>query len=489
MKFFIAHLATETNTFAAAPTGRGGFEEYGIFYGDASRVAPEGTGAFLRFLRDLIEADGHQVAESVCTIAQPAGRTVRHVYEELRERILADLRAAMPVDAVQLLMHGAMAAEGYDDCEGDLIARMRAIVGPDVAIGVELDLHCHFTEALVGSADAIIAFKEYPHIDGQPRARELYRILTDTVAGRVRPVTAVFDCKMVGLWQTTREPMRSFVARMQAVEQQPGVLSVSLGHGFPWGDVTEAGAKLWVITDNDAALARRLADQLGAEFWALREAIRPVALGIDEALDRVAAKAPGTAPMVLADVADNPGGGASGDSTFILRRVLERQLANVVLGCLWDPGAVLICLSAGVGATLDLRIGGKCGPASGQPLDLRVTVRAIVENHTQRALRSRERLGACVWVEAAHGVHIVLSSIRTQTYGTDAFTGLGCTLEDKSCIVVKSTQHFHAEFAPLASAVLYVSTPGAMNFDFAAIDYRRRSLDYWPRVADPHGWP
>ena len=165
MKFFIAHLATETNTFAAAPTGQGAFEEIGIFHGDASRRDPPGTGAFLHFLRGLIEADGHEAVESLCTLAQPGGRTVRHVYEALRDEILADLRAALPVDAVQLLLHGAMAAEGYDDCEGDLAARIREIVGPSVPIGLELDLHCHFTERMRRAADVIVAFKEYPHID------------------------------------------------------------------------------------------------------------------------------------------------------------------------------------------------------------------------------------------------------------------------------------------------------------------------------------
>lgn len=487
MKFFIAHLATETNTFAPAPTGLGGFEAYGVFHGDASRRDPEGTGAFLRFLRELAEADGHEVVESLCTLAQPAGRTVRHVYEALRDEILADLRAALPVDAVQLMLHGAMAAEGYDDCEGDLAERIRAIVGPGVAIGLELDLHCHFTERMRRAADVNIAFKEYPHVDAEARGRELYRLLVDTAAGRVRPVTEVFDCKMVGLWHTTREPMRAFVARMQAVEREPGVLSVSLGHGFPWGDVPEAGAKLWVVTDGDPALARRRADELGREFWALREATRTDIVGIDAAL--AAAPAEGRGPVVLADVADNPGGGASGDSSFILQRLVERGLGNAVVGLLWDLGAVQICKEAGVGAELDLRVGGKCGPASGWPVDLRVTVRAIVEDHSQNALGVRERLGTCVWVEAAGGLHVVLSSVRTQSYGTDAFTGLGLTLEDKDLVVVKSTQHFHAQFAPLARAVLYVSTPGAMNFDFAAIPYRLRSLDYWPRVAQPHaGW-
>ena len=490
MRFFVAHLATETNTFAAAPTGLGDFEEIGIYHGDASVRDPQGVGAFMRYLRGLVEADGGEVVESLSALAQPGGRTVRHVYEALRDEILADLRAALPVDAVQLLLHGAMAAEGIDDCEGDLAAAIREVVGPDVPIGLELDLHCHFTERMRLAADVIIAFKEYPHIDTEERGAELYRILKDAALGKVRPVTAVFDCRMVGLWHTTREPMQGFVRRMGAVERLPGVLSVSLGHGFPWGDVPEAGAKLWVVTDNDLVLAQALAQGLGREFWALRERIGPDVCSIDAALDAAFALGAGGAdargPAVLADVADNPGGGAAGDSTFILRRLVERRVANSVVGAIWDLGAIHVCKGAGVGAQLDLRIGGKCGPASGMPLDLRVTVRAIIPNHSQSALGTRERLGDCVWIEAAGGLHILLCSIRTQTYGTDAFTGAGMSLADKAIVVVKSTQHFHAEFAPIARKVLYVSTPGAMSFDFAAIPYRLHSPDYWPRVPDPH---
>jgi microcystin degradation protein MlrC len=485
MKILIAQLATETNTFAAFPSGLGAYEEYGIFHGDASRKAPTTSGDFLLFLRNLLEADGHEVVESLCAFCQPAGRTVRKVYEDLRDSLLSDLKAAMPVDAVQLFLHGAMVAEGYDDCEGDLIARVRAIVGPKVPIGVELDLHCHFTERMRTSADVIICFKEYPHIDGADRAKELYRILVDTAAGKVRPVTAVADCKMVGLWHTTREPMKGFVKRMQSFEGKDGVLSVSFGHGFPWGDVPEAGSKLWVVTDNDLPKAQALADKLMRELWALREATRAKVVSIDEAIDQALAIDGG--PVVLGDGADNPGGGATGDSTFVLRRLLERGIGGVVIGAFWDLGAIAICESAGVGAVIDLRLGGKCGPLSGDPIDLRATVRAIVAEHSQGALEGRSPLGTGVWVEAANDVHILLASVRTQVFGTDAFTGLGITLDDKKIVVVKSTQHFHAQFAPIAKEVIYVTSPGALTSDFASIPYQARSLDYWPRVANPHG--
>ncbi len=484
MKVLIAQLATETNTFAAFPTGLGAYEKYGIFHGDASRKAPTTSGDFLLFLRTMLEGDGHEVVESLCAFCQPAGRTVRKVYEDMRDSVLRDVRAALPLDAVQLLLHGAMVAEGYDDCEGDLLARIREIVGPRVPIGVELDLHCHFTELMRRSADIIICFKEYPHTDGVDRAKELYRILVDCVAGRVRPTTAVVDCKMVGLWHTTREPMMGFVKRMQSFEGHDGVLSVSFGHGFPWGDVPEAGAKLWVVTDNDEPKAQAIAKQLARELWDLREQTRAPSTSVDEAIDLALATEGG--PVVLGDVADNPGGGAPSDSTFLLRRVIERRIGHAVLGAFWDLGAIQICKDSGVGALMDLRLGGKCGLTSGDPVDLRVTVRAIVENHTQGALEARTEMGDAVWVEADNDVHLLLVSVRGQVFGTDAFTGMGMTLDDKKIVVVKSTQHFHAAFAPIAKKVVYVSSPGALTSDFASIPYKERDLDYWPRVAEPH---
>jgi microcystin degradation protein MlrC len=487
MKFFIAQFACETNTFAPGLTGWASFEQHGLYRGDGSLRAPAGTGAYLAFMRRLMEADGHEVTESVCAFAEPGGPVVGGVFEALRERILEDLRATLPVDAVQLLLHGAMVAQGYPDCEGELLGAVRQVVGSGVPVGVVLDLHCHLSAAMLAAADVCVAFKEYPHTDIDDCSREVYRLLCATATGRVRPVSAVCDCAMVGLWHTTREPMRSFVQRMKALEGRDGVLSVSLGHGFPWGDVPGAGARVWVVTDGDAPRAQTLAHRLAAEFWALRERTRAPVLELDEALDRIEALDGG--PVVLADVADNPGAGAPGDSTFVLRALLRRPIGPAVVGAFWDLGTVQLCAEAGVGSTLTVRIGGKCGPHSGDPVDLAVTVRAVVEQHHQTLLGSRCSLGRSVWAEAAGGLHLVLASVRSQVGGTDAFTSLGLTLHDKRLIVVKSMQHFHTAFAPLAREVLYVRTPGAVDPDFAAIPYRQRSPDYWPRSAEPAGRP
>ncbi|NML99089.1 M81 family metallopeptidase [Paraburkholderia sp. RP-4-7] len=487
MKIFTATLITETNTFAPSPTGLGGYEAFGIYHGDASKVAPDGLGMGVAELRSLAAAQGHEIVESLSTMAQPAGRTVQRVYESFREEILADLRAALPVDAVLLILHGAMIAEHYDDCEGDLLQAVRALVGDEVPIGVELDLHCHFTEQMQRNANIIICYKEYPHTDIIERLREVFALTVATAEGRVRPVTAVHDCRMVGKWHTTCEPMIGFVKRMQSLEGRDGILSVSFGHGFPWGDVAETGARIWVVTDNDEATAQRIAAQLGQELWDMREAARPAHLSIDDALDRALAGDGG--PVVLADLADNPGGGAPCDSTFILRRLIERGIADVALGCMYDIGAVQVCREAGVGTRLTLRIGGKLGVSSGAPLDLTVTVRALKDEHHQSMGATARPLRSAAWVSTDDNIDIVLMTVREQTFAPTAFTELGIDLASKRIVVVKSSQHFHAKFAPIAREVLYVSTPGALTPDFVNIPYRVRSLNYWPRVENPFGDP
>ncbi|MFC3228627.1 M81 family metallopeptidase [Marinibaculum pumilum] len=493
MKVFIAGLATETNTFSPIPTGEAAFAENSHIDSPATAAEPDPFSAPLHVWRRMTEERQGQVAESICAFAMPAGRTTRPVYERLRDRILDDLKKAMPVDAVLLIMHGAMVADGYDDCEGDLMARIRAIVGPEVPIGLELDLHCHITEAMLQNATAIMTFKEYPHVDIPDRAADLFGIVADAASGRTKPVMGVFDCRMISMYPTTREPGQSFVAKMKALEGRDGILGVSWGHGFPWGDVAEVGGRILVVADGDRTKADALAEELGREVFAMRDAVANSFVDTDAALDR-ALEVDAGKPVVLADVADNAGGGAPSDSTFILQRILERGIEGAVSGLYWDPVALGFVAEAGEGATLDLRIGGKCGPASGDPLDLQAKVRAIRDGLQQHFGPSLAPIGRAAWLTVralkdgmpvGPEVEIVLNDQRTQTFHPEAFTQLGIDLGKARIVVVKSSQHFHAGFAPIAAEVLYVTTPGAIAPDFAAIPYTKKADPFWPRVADP----
>jgi microcystin degradation protein MlrC len=484
MRILTAGLITETNTFSPWPTGKRGFEENGVFHGDAGLSKSDSETALIaRLWRKLAERDGHEVVESVFAFAQPSGPTVQADYEAYRDEILRDARDKGPFDIVILFLHGAMVARECDDCEGDLIARLRALLGPKAVIGAVLDLHCHLTETMVEQSDAIVIIKEYPHIDFPERSEELYDICRDAAEGRCRPVSVMFDCRMVGFYPTTTEPMKSLVARLYEAETRPGILSVSFAHGFPWGDTPDTGSRMLVIADGDAGLARDVAEELGREVYALRDALLPRFKGIDAALT-AARQSNGIA--VLADTADNPGGGAPADNPSLLRAMLTQKVDRGAYGAIWDPISAEICADAGVGARLDLRLGGKCGPASGEPLDVTVTVKAVRHHFDQAGLAgTRIPMGLTVWVDI-EGIDVLINSTRTQIFSPDAFTGLGIDLASKRMIVVKSSWHFQAGFGAMADTIIPVATPGAIQMDFAAIDYRKkRDMDFFPRVHDP----
>ena len=482
MRLFAASLATETNTFAPLPTSLASFKEGGYF---SAGTHPDRMTLFagpLWAARQRAREQGWTLIEGLVASAQPGGTTTREAYQTLRDELLADLRAALPIDAVLLGLHGAMVADGYDDCEGDLLARVRQIVGPGVVVGAELDPHHHLSAAMVAHADLLIAFKHYPHTDVLERAFELVDLCAAQVVHGVRLLASVVDGEMAVVVHTTREPAAGYVQRMQALEGRDGVLSISLTHGFPWGDVADMGTKVLVYTDGRAAggqaLGARLARQLADELIALRAQLDTPWLGIDEAIDAALAAPPGL--VVIADSADNPGGGAAGDATFILRRLVERQVASAALGPLWDPQAVRIAFDAGIGAALPMRLGGKTSPMSGDPLDARCEVKALQRDMLMTGLAGTVvSLGDCALVDV-QGIEVVLISRRSQAMGTDLFSQLGCDLPSKRLVVVKSSQHFRAAFAPLAVQVTYASAPGSVTADLLQLPYRKIRRPKWP---------
>ncbi|MFN4098441.1 MAG: M81 family metallopeptidase [Pararhodobacter sp.] len=489
MKTFIACLATETNSFSPLPTGIAAFEEGHIHHGTATQGPRVYWTGALHLWRERADARGWPVVESLAAFAQPGGLTVRKVYEDFRDEIIADLQAAMPVDVILLQLHGAMIADGYPDCEGDLIAACRD-VAPDAKIGALLDPHCHLTEAMLTQADALICFKEYPHIDVLERGEELFTLIAGAAEGTINPVMRDHDTRIIMAMPTPEGPMRAFVDAMTAREAEPGVLSLSLAHGFPWGDHERTGARALAITDGDPALAERMAQEIAQKLWDEKEAIFQQVLTIDAALDRAAGHNSG--PIVLADMSDNAGGGAPSDSTFLLRAMLDRGLTSVASGIYWDPVVVRLCAEVGEGATLAVRLGGKSGPMSGDPLDLVVRIRRVATGLTQRFGTLPAALGMMVWLSIDSGtgdpsddIDLVVNDARTQTFHPEAFTQLGIDLSKKRHVCVKSSNHYRAGFAPIASTIIPIATPGAITPDFTAIPYRHRSLNYWPRVENP----
>jgi microcystin degradation protein MlrC len=477
MRAFTAGFGAETNTFSGLYTGLDEFRDAFLFAPYTHPPELTEVSAPLFVLRERRERCGWEVIEGTYAFALPGGRVGARTYELLRDRILAELRAALPVEFVALSMHGATAAVGCDDCEGDLLGHIRRIVGPDVPVGVQIDPHTHLSSAMTESADIIVAMREYPHTDFLARGRELIDLLERAAKGAIHPVTAVHDCRLIGRFHTMREPMRGFVDRMQhLLDNTPQLLSISFVHGFPWGDTADMGAKMLAIANEDRALAQRTASALGREVEGMRDRTFLPPIGIAEALDQ-ALRAAGR-PVVIADIGDNPGGGAGGDSTILLRALLERDV-EACLGPLWDPMAARALLAAGPGARVAVRIGGKVGPASGLPLDAEAEVLAIDPTAYQTWSGTRMKLGAACAVRIGK-VRIVVSSIRDQAYGPDLFSNLGIEPRELSIVAVKSAQHFMAGFAPIAHTVLLAGGGGPLETDFRRIPYRNIQRPKWP---------
>lgn len=482
MKLFMASLSTETNTFSSMPTGLSGFKEYFLRHGTATQEPPNLMTEALHVWRARAEQLGWEVVESLAAIAEPAGPTTSECYQGLRDEILSDLRKAGDVDIVLLQLHGAMVAEDCDDCEGDILEHVRSVC-PDAVIGVALDQHCHLTERMLANGDLIVCFKEYPHDDASARAEELFDLAKRSFAGEVRPVMHAFDCRMINLYLTKIGKMRAFVNHMHDLETRPGILSVSLAHGFPWADVEDVGTRTLVIADGNSLLARKTAEALGRTFFDMRHEVTSAYSTLEDALTKAAAC--DTGPVVLADMGDNSGGGAPGDSTFVLHAVMARNLSNIASGIYWDPIAVRICRDAGIGASIKLRLGGKVGPDSGDPIDLSVQVMNIQSGLGQHLGQGLEPLGTVVWIRTADKVDLLINDLRTQVYHPEAFEQLGIKLAEKSIVVVKSLFHFYAPFEKIASQIIQMGTPGGTSPEFRNLLLAKRQDAYWPRVENP----
>ncbi|MEE4302503.1 MAG: M81 family metallopeptidase [Pseudomonadales bacterium] len=493
MHIFFATLGTETNTFSPIPAGWSVWRETLLRRrGDGDATVHAGQRSF----RPLFEVAARRRVEllpGLQAFAAPSGPTPAAVRATLEAELLADLDAAA-VDGVLLHLHGAMVADDEDDCEGALLERVRGAVGPRVPVAALLDLHCHLTPRMLDAADLLFGYREYPHVDTFTRLGELLDALCDLAEGRTRPVMALADCAMIGTYPTTTDAMGALVEEFRTASAAPGMIDAWLGHGFPWGDVAALGTRVLAIADGDEALARAEALRLAEATSAARETIANRPFDLDGALVEALATDTTAGPVVIADAADNTGGGAPGDSTFFLAALLERRIAHAAIGPLYDPGAVTLCHDAGVGAELDLRIGGKLCPESGAPVDARVEVLAVTDDLVQTLNAAPAHLGPSAAVrlapDAEHGRHegplLVLVSRRIQAGSPELFTRLGIEPAEQRILVVKSSQHFHAGFAPLASRVLYSGAPGALAGDVTRIRYRRAPVDrLWPFDDEP----
>lgn len=484
MRVFCASIATETNTFSPLRTDFSDFRQ--SFYARPGEhpETPTLCSAVFPALRARAATGEIELIEGTATWAEPGGLVNARTWKQLKDEVLDQLRAALPVDAAIFGLHGAMIADGCLDCEGELIEAARQIAGSDTKIGVTFDPHSHLSARRVDNADIITVFKEFPHTDFVETAEACVDLTIRTARGEIAPRMRVFDVCMIDVLPTSREPMRSFVDRLCALENAGAALSLSVIHGFMAGDAPDLGAKIIAITDGDTEGAARMARKLGLELFSFRGRATPEFLPANEALKMAAEAVKG--PVVIADVWDNPGGGVAGDSTIMLRTALDAGITNAAFGTIWDPMAVRLCHAAGEGARFPLRFGGKTSAVAGEPIDAEVEVVKLRRNAVQSFGTSVVPLGDCAVIRVS-GIDIVLNTNRAQAFSPDLFSNLGIDPAVRQVLVVKSTNHFHGAFASVAAEILYAAVDGPYPNDPRNTKYKTLTRKIWPIFENPHG--
>lgn len=482
MRIAVAEIVQETGSFSPMVGDIQDFEAYGLFFGQDVLDRLPGVGPIGGMLE--VAAERHETATFLPIIRAwggAGGIITAEVFEMLRGRLIAGVQAALPLDGIFLSLHGAAASVVDDDVEGNLLQAVREIVGPDVPIAVCLDHHANITQRMVDHADVLVGHETQPHdpkATGRKTAEIFFRILNreihPTVAWRKIPMITPQD-----QFLTSQGPMKQWFDLAREMERRPGVIDVSPYPMQPWLDVLEGGWAVVVHTDNNPQLAESLAQESADLAWKLRhEFWRSERVPAAEAVAQAVQAEKGL--IILSDTGDSVYGGAPGDSTCILKALLQQQVPYLALIPMIDKEAVDAALAAGVGAHLTLALGGKVDCVFSQPVSVTCRVDAVSHGVT---VHLPER-GVCdigrTAVLAAGEVRIVVMELRTFAINHPIlYTHLGLDVAAAKMVVVKTASNFQF-FEPWRRGLIRVDSPGMTQSDLTAFNWKRIPRPMFP---------
>ena len=495
-RVLLAQFMHETNTFSKLPTTLDDYRRRFLVEGEAMVSKFKGTRNEMGGYIDAAATHGWQPVYAVAANATPSGTLTRETWETIRDIILKTARKAGKLDGICLSLHGAMVSETEDDAEGALLEALRGIVGPDVPIATTLDLHANATVRMASNANALVSYRTYPHIDGYDRAVQAAALVQAAMEGNKRPRCLLVQPAMLegADHGRTTQPgqMRDMLAKADAFEKEPGINVVSIQAGFTWSDIPYTGPSIAVSYEPAAeararAIARELIDDIWRRKSEMKSGYQPIADGIAAARAGVGKKG----PLVLADGTDNPGGGGYNDTTPVLQALLDARIENVAYGTIYDPRTVQQAMKAGVGATIDVELGGHTDESMGKP----VKAKAVVKMLSDGIFRNDGPMNAGVETQMGPtavlrigGIDVVTISNRIQTIDLQVFLSQGIDPTTRSVVVVKSVQHFRAAYGPIAREIIVVDSGGICSPDISRLKFKKLRRPIWPLdgVNDPY---
>ncbi|HYC06116.1 MAG TPA: M81 family metallopeptidase [Azospirillaceae bacterium] len=475
----VAGFLHETNTFVPTPTGWPEFDDPRLGgYRVGARILDLAAGPFaIGGFADELRTLGHDIVPLAYAEAEPGGIVTAEAFERVCGDICRMLRKAAPVDGVLLDLHGALVTPGHEDGDAEIARRVRAVVGKNIPVVAALDSHGNIQAETLAPLDAAVGYRTYPHVDMNETGRRAVRLMDRLLRTAKRPHRVLVrpDFLLPTDRQTTlADPMRGLYGLLEALEaEDTAIWTASLMLGFHLSDVPFAGPSVFAFADT-AAAAEQLAHRL-VEAMAAREREFVSDLMAPDAAARIARDWRGEKPLLLADVQDNAGGGASSDTVEVLEALARHRVQGVILGLLHDPAAVAAAHAAGVGAAVDLEVGGK-----GVPGQRPFTAGFQVEHLSREPYRltgpvaggSVMDLGPTAMVRL-DGIRVVLTSGRTQCLDQAFFRHHGIEPARQRVIVVKSANHYRADFQPLAERIINVESAGFCVVNPAALTFRR----------------
>lgn len=483
-RVLVAEFMHETNTFSVQPTDEAAFRHCAFELGAAIPAAYRGTRTALGAAFEAADALGWSLVHPVAAHANPAGRVTDDVFDGVAGLIVA---GAAGVDGVLLHLHGAMSTASHDDGEGELLSRLRAAIGAPVPIVAVLDLHATVTDRMARHASALIAYRTYPHVDQHERMWQAARLLARAMAGEVRPVVALARRPVLYALdggRTTSAPMIELLRRGDALEADGRALAVSIQAGFSSADVHDIGPSVAVTVDGDLARGQVEAERLADYIWQERHHSTIAFTPLAEAVAAAKRGEGAPRPLVIADYSDNPGAGAYGDATALLRAMIEADLRHAALHAICDPEAVRAAAAAGVGSEVTLDLGGKVDPSvGGGPLTVTGRVAALTDGEMvlfgPMGGGVRRSYGPSLRLRVG-GIDVLVVSHNGQAIDLAQFTSLGVEPTRCATLAVKSMQHFRAAFEPIAREVMEVDTGALCTKDVRARPYRNIRRPIWP---------
>ena len=485
MSFRVALLGIyhESNTFVTTPTVIDDFRNGKYLKGESIRKEYQNAHNEIGGMLEVLDKEGIEAIPLLFASATPGGTISAETYNFILQETLEELKKVLPIDACLVIPHGAGVSEEFPDMDGHWLSKVREIVGDKIPIIGTLDLHANVSELMVASTNALVAYKQNPHVDMRQRGVESAKLLVNLLNGKTKPVQALVQVPLaISIEQqlTANEPCISLYAYANQLSAEPGILALSIQHGFPYADVHEMGTSIIVVADGDYEKALSVAKKLEAYILNHKNSFVGKKNDIPSALNLINDS---VKPVCLLDMGDNVGGGGPANNSCILEAFEESKKYKYFV-CIYDPQAVIDASSHQQGEQFELKVIGT-GKDGLKPLKLnvkllRITDGTFQESNPRHGGQINFRMGKTVVVSTNEGGVIMITSLRVMPFSLQQLISQGVVPSEFDAIVAKGVNAPIAAYAPVCPTIIQVNTPGVTQADMTLFDYQQRRKPLFP---------